>query len=261
MMREITEEDEPMIPFDARARIVTHARGQRECGSERLIKIVLLGDPTAGKTGIFNRVVNDTFAAERHETRSVGFGEFYAHLDFDARVITRVQLIDIPGNDRRYGSVPLYTREVHGAIFVFDCTNRQSFEVLELWKTMLDAGTSSCARILVGTKRDLLDVPLTASSMTLPPAPMLPPRTDRADLSRPALERKAQRLDAQCGFRLVSSKTGDGVFGAFMEVAVAAALEAAREDRARTAYGTVDLRRPHTLALEADKKKVPCCVH
>lgn len=199
------------IPMSHRARLVPTAVGEREF-RQRSVKLVLLGDAGAGKTSLFRRIADNCFEFARKRTPTIDIHVFYAYLDPECAVVTQVKLFDIPGDDRLWDVVPLYTRDMNGAIFVFDSTDRRSFDNLGAWKRMLEKGTASCPRILVATKKDLYS---NVDSET--DEPIYEQFMQTLDF-----DKEAERLGAECGFRFVSSRTGDGVNDAILTLAAAA---------------------------------------
>lgn len=199
------------IPIDHKARIVNPTVGAKQCG-DRSIRLILLGNAGAGKTSLFRKFCKDVFTSQPSLTRAIDFEIIYAYLDTACAEVTQIKLFDIPGDERCWCVVPQYSRDVQGAIYVFDATDPKSFRDLEEWRKMLHAGTADCARILVGTKADMY------SSLDALGNPKHTQWLNDKDLAA-----ACKQLGADCGFKLVSSLTGKNVMEAVMTVAAAAA--------------------------------------
>jgi Ras-related protein Rab-39A/Ras-related protein Rab-39B len=105
-------------------------------------KIVLYGDSGVGKTSLVRRYVEGVFKVDESPTIGV-----------DPRVIHNLYLWDTSGNRRYYEMTQAYAREAAVLVFVFDLTNRDSFENVEpVW---LRNVTPNCLLFLVGNKSDL----------------------------------------------------------------------------------------------------------
>jgi len=218
------------IPMSSRVRIVPPTDGQKRAG-DRVVRLVVLGDPNAGKTRFLERVQNNTFKEGRRPTMAIDFMIFYAYLDADCSEVTKVMVMDVPGEDVRRGSVKLYTRNVTGAVLLFDSTNQRSFDSLGDWKRELDQGTASCARILVGSKKDLHDRLLLAAAATATNDTAVAAAADSIagrvqpvpiNMNSDVMQEKALTLGAGCGFKFVSALTGEGVLEALLTIAAAA---------------------------------------
>ena len=64
---------------------------------ERLFKVLLIGDPSVGKTSFVNRYTNDEFRTDYKGTVGVDFALKVVHLTND--IVIKLQLWDIAGQD------------------------------------------------------------------------------------------------------------------------------------------------------------------
>lgn len=117
------------------------------------IKLVVIGDSGVGKSTLLYRFKNDGFLENtqatigidllKHETR-VGNTEVF------------VQLWDTAGQEKYRGMVSSYYKSCHAVLFVYDITNRASFQHLTNWlaeaRTYCDHDVSF---MIVGNKSDL----------------------------------------------------------------------------------------------------------
>ncbi|XP_064606983.1 ras-related protein Rab-7L1-like [Liolophura sinensis] len=133
-------------------------------GRELAFKIILIGEPSVGKTAFVHRYVNDSFP--RHYKVTVG-------VDYALRVVRRpghqrikLQLWDIAGQERFTPLTRVYYKGTHGCIIMFDLTKRSTYLRCIQWKNDLDAKCSlpdgsPIPCLLIGNKCDLSDKQVT----------------------------------------------------------------------------------------------------
>ncbi|XP_039753039.1 ras-related protein Rab-28-like [Pararge aegeria] len=125
-----------------------------EC-SGKLVKLTLVGEPLTGKSSICNRYLGgcgvsfgSTQGAEVSAAQWVG-----------ARPPTPLQICDVAGAARVTNMLPNYLYASDIVIFVYDLTNLQSFDKLDVWmKTIKDIFESEPRKPLMalfGNKSDL----------------------------------------------------------------------------------------------------------
>ena len=116
-------------------------------------KIVLLGEASVGKTSITARLIKDTFN-EKNETT---IGAAYHRMEIDGTGLA-LDFWDTAGQERCMALTPMYYRNAHVVLLVFDLSK---FETMDRLVTYLnnfvrnDRVNFSC--VVVGTKRDLVD--------------------------------------------------------------------------------------------------------
>ena len=116
-------------------------------------KIVVVGASGVGKTAIVNWLVNKNFKEEGQPTIGVEFKSYSLQAD-DENV--KLQIWDTAGQERFRSVSKAYFRNALGAVLVFDLTQRQSFDELNMWINDLNSLCSPNAYIiLVGNKSDL----------------------------------------------------------------------------------------------------------
>ena len=76
-------------------------------------KVVFIGNPTAGKTSLLNRIINDTFKPEYDSTIGV---DFFTKTIFYGETLFKVQLWDSAGQEKYKSLIPSYIR---GASIIF----------------------------------------------------------------------------------------------------------------------------------------------
>ncbi|VEN49423.1 unnamed protein product [Callosobruchus maculatus] len=119
----------------------------------RLYKVIVIGDPNVGKTTLTYRFCEGKFLDAAEATIGVEFRSKIVNIDGEDITL---QLWDTAGQERHRASmIRHYYRNAHAIIFVYDVTNRATFENLKRW---IDESNQNCLddipRILVGNKCD-----------------------------------------------------------------------------------------------------------
>ncbi|EGD77802.1 rab family small GTPase [Salpingoeca rosetta] len=116
-------------------------------------KIVLLGEGCVGKTSIVLRYCQQTFNENHVSTLQASFLKKKINLNQQ-----RVELAiwDTAGQEKFHALGPIYYRNSHGAVLVYDITDQDSFQKVKNWvrelKKMLG---SNIALTICGNKSDL----------------------------------------------------------------------------------------------------------
>lgn len=132
----------------------------RSSVSEKLFKVLLLGDPKVGKTSIVVRYVKKRFD-EGYKT-TVGVDFFLKTVEYDARTMVRMQLWDLSGQDRFKNISRVFYKAAMGVLVVFDITESLTLKSAAQWKQDLD---SKCCldngrpipAVLLANKCDLME--------------------------------------------------------------------------------------------------------
>jgi len=123
---------------------------------EYSFKILIVGEPSCGKTCILQRYVKDVFMDEMKTTVGVDF--YVKDLQWDPNTIIRLQFWDIAGQERYGHLTPMYYREAVGAFVVYDVTAKWTLDHVPNWKSSLDEYLSSedyqLPVVLIGNKCD-----------------------------------------------------------------------------------------------------------
>eukprot|EP00053_Salpingoeca_punica_P003855 m.45580 g.45580 ORF g.45580 m.45580 type:complete len:206 (+) comp12459_c0_seq1:96-713(+) len=118
------------------------------------LKFIVVGDSGAGKSSLLVRFIDDTFDPDQGPTIGV---------DFKAKVVNvngnkvKLTIWDTAGQDRFRTLTASYYRGAHGAILVYDCNRRESFEHVQTWLNEVDvyATSPNMVKMLIGNKIDL----------------------------------------------------------------------------------------------------------
>ena len=122
--------------------------------SDLILRVILLGDSNVGKTSLIMRYIKNEFKGSFIST--VGF-------ECDSKIIKKgkknicLKIIDTGGQEKFHCLTKSFFNSADGIIFVFDLTNKQSFENLKNWLKEAESYTEDFEYILVGNKKDLIN--------------------------------------------------------------------------------------------------------
>jgi small GTP-binding protein len=119
-------------------------------------KVVLLGNSGSGKTSILNYALTGSPGALLQPT----IGCNCNHHDFQTTTGDKITLNiwDTAGQELYRSIVPIYVRDAHAGILVYDVTDQKSFTGLEYWMGILDADSSDAIVLyVVCNKIDLVE--------------------------------------------------------------------------------------------------------
>ena len=117
-----------------------------------LFRICLLGDAAVGKTSLLTRFCDDSFKENYNNTIGVDFR--VVTLKFK-NIISKLHIWDTAGQERFRSLALNYLNNSHGFIFVYDITNKQSFNNVINWINLaFEKNKNSIVNFLVGNKND-----------------------------------------------------------------------------------------------------------
>lgn len=114
--------------------------------SEHLLKVLVVGEASTGKTSFIKRYVHQFFSRAYKATIGVDFA--LKTLQYNNNTLVRLQLWDIAGQERFGSMTRAYYKGALGAFLVFDVNSPKTFECVLRWKDDLD----SKVRLPDGTK-------------------------------------------------------------------------------------------------------------
>ena len=118
-----------------------------------VIKISLLGNQNVGKTTIRNVFLNQEYSDYSLSTVGVNKANTYLTLDNGNKI--KLIIWDTAGQER-FHSISLSTiKNSQGVILIFDVTNRESFNDLNVWINEIKNATDKVSVILFGNKCDM----------------------------------------------------------------------------------------------------------
>ena len=120
---------------------------------EIVFKILLLGDSSVGKTSLILKYTEDYFQETYLST--VGIEYKTKTLEIKGVEVT-LEIWDTAGQERFRSLSKTFIKDAEGIIFVYDITNKKSFDDLKIWiKECEDHAKKDYKKILVGNKIDL----------------------------------------------------------------------------------------------------------
>ena len=106
------------------------------------LSVVLLGEGRVGKTCLCLRYVQNSFSAEQESTIQATFLE--RRLTIGRRSVV-LNIWDTAGQERFHALGPIYYRDSHGALLVYDITDRDSFTKGQHAPRRCNAQSAACA--------------------------------------------------------------------------------------------------------------------
>jgi len=116
-------------------------------------KIVLLGEGRVGKTSLCLRYCKGMFSESQESTIQATYLEKRLTL---GKQSVKLMIWDTAGQERFHSLGPLYYRDAHGALLVYDITDDMSFVRVRRWvKELQQMVGENIAIVLAGNKADL----------------------------------------------------------------------------------------------------------
>lgn len=118
-----------------------------------LLKFIIIGDPSVGKSNIVLKYANNKFTDDYQATIGVEFGA--KNIEINKKSI-RIQIWDTAGQENFRSIIRSYYKNCCCAIVTYDITCRKSFESIQNWMEEVKCEAPSTVQmILVGNKCDL----------------------------------------------------------------------------------------------------------
>merc|ERR1712159_385040 len=115
----------------------TLSKGTMSTGTRQkvLIKVIILGDSSVGKTSLMNMYVSRKFNNQYKATIGADFltKEVMVTHNGDQRLVT-MQIWDTAGQERFQSLGVAFYRGADACILVFDVTTKKSFDALDTWR-------------------------------------------------------------------------------------------------------------------------------
>ena len=116
------------------------------------LNIMLLGDPEVGKTSIINRYIGKGFFESYLLTV---FDNFCKKITSETGEQITLIIIDTGGKKEFKSIINPYKRKQNGFIFVYDITNKKSFEELKNYVNDIQYNVGNFKSVILGNKSDL----------------------------------------------------------------------------------------------------------
>ena len=117
-----------------------------------LIKLVILGDTSVGKTNLLFRYINGTFL---ENTQTTTIAEFYSKDVTVNNINIKLQFWDTAGQELFRSMSNVFYKNCHGVILCYDITNKESFNHIDFWAKELLANVEGAPVLMLGNKIDL----------------------------------------------------------------------------------------------------------
>ena len=101
-----------------------------------IFKVVIVGEPNAGKSSMVLRYAKNKFDIDRKPTKSCDFTA--VEFDWDPKTKIRLHLWDVAGQERIGTQSDMYFRDTHGVFVVYDTTDIESRIMVTQWKMLLE---------------------------------------------------------------------------------------------------------------------------
>ena len=117
-----------------------------------ILKILVLGDSSVGKTSILLKYTDDYFPNVYVTTIGVEYKTKKVKIN-DLNIT--LQIWDTAGQERFRSLAKSFMKGADGILFVYDITSKQSFDSIRNWIRQTEDVNSSFQKIIVGNKIDL----------------------------------------------------------------------------------------------------------
>ena len=115
------------------------------------LKILLVGDASVGKTSLLLRYIDEHFPNKHMATVGVEYRiKIFVYRGFKIKL----QIWDTAGQERFHSITNNFFHNADGILFVYDITNKRSFEGIKIWITETEE-FGNLKKLLLGNKCDL----------------------------------------------------------------------------------------------------------
>ena len=121
---------------------------------EYSFKIIIVGDISVGKTSIISRFIENKFTEGIKST--LVNENLKKKIRIDNSTIVTLNIWDTIGDERFRILTHQFYQDSHGALLIFDITNKETFNKLEIWiKDIIENTPPDCILMIIGNKYDL----------------------------------------------------------------------------------------------------------
>lgn len=120
------------------------------------IKTILIGESGTGKTSLIGALAGQAFESFSMTTSSASFIDKFIEID-DTKYCLEVW--DTAGQERLRSLTKIFTKDSKMVIFVYDITDKRSFDELNFWVNMIKESLGQKPVLgIVGNKKDLYEL-------------------------------------------------------------------------------------------------------
>ena len=116
------------------------------------LKILLIGDSSVGKSSILLKYIEDKFSENYVSTIGIEYKIKTLIINWK-KVLLRIW--DTSGQERYRSITQNFYRNANGILFIFDITNKETFENIKNWIIDSDSEDNQVIKVLVGNKIDI----------------------------------------------------------------------------------------------------------
>jgi len=158
-----------------------------------IVKICLLGEANVGKTSLVYRFIENKFKDNYKST--LGVNLLKKDMELKGQGDVSAQIWDLGGQESFRSLRRLYLEGANGALVIYDCTKRNTYEKLHDWIQDFKDARGDEPLVLIGNKNDL---------------------TDKIKITESEAKKFAKSHNMK--FVSTSAKTGSNVEDAFLEI-------------------------------------------
>ena len=127
--------------------------------NEEILKIVLIGESSVGKTSIINQFIEKTFQDNLNSTIAGTFNSKLIRCE-DLNKSLKLEIWDTAGQERYRSVSKMFYKDADVALLVYDITNKTTFEALNnYWiKQVLENSFKNILLYIIANKSDLIDI-------------------------------------------------------------------------------------------------------
>ena len=119
---------------------------------DMLFKLIVIGEPSVGKSCVLIRAVKNEFKGEYEVTIGAEFNSLYFQIKSKK---VQLQVWDTAGMEKFRSIIKVFFNGSQAAFIVYDITRKETFEKVDSWLNMLQETASPNVKvILVGNKKD-----------------------------------------------------------------------------------------------------------
>jgi len=200
------------------------------------LKILLVGDTCVGKTSILSKYIDDIF--EENHISTIGV-EYKVKSIIINGIKINLRIWDSSGQDRFRSITQSFFRNADGILFIFDLTEKKTFEGVKQWLIDSEYYDLNIKKILVGNKVDLVE---------------------KRKVDKVIIDNFVKKI--QLKYYEMSAKDGTNIDNTFRELAEMILSGLSKEDlNEKLNYNNLDIKRDGSFRISNPKKKQKkkCC--
>ena len=201
---------------------------------EMMVKVIIIGDSSVGKTNIMSKYLKNIFNEDSKATVGVEFGSKLFNIEGHN---IKAQIWDTAGQEKYKAITGAYYKGSKGAFVVYDITRKDTFDSIDRWiNDLKSTADPKITIILIGNKCDL---------------------EHRREILKAQGEEKAKSFG--CAFLETSALSGDNLDNAFQMMISEIFKKFKNETIVDDDLDNMGKGEDVKLNKEQDKKKKGCC--